>query len=60
MQSCHGVVSACALLVNDELWGFYSPRSVHQDDVRDAAARLQPYYAVPSGYMSLDMLPLTG
>ncbi|KAI0752015.1 hypothetical protein C8Q74DRAFT_1320276 [Fomes fomentarius] len=59
MQSCPGVVSACALLIDGELWGFYSPLDVPRSRVEDATTHIQPCYAVPSTFVALASLPLT-
>ncbi|KAI9000555.1 acetyl-CoA synthetase-like protein [Trametes punicea] len=60
MHSCTGITSACALLIDGELHGFYAPTSIPAPSVLEATLALQPCYAVPSTYIALDMLPLTG
>ncbi|KAH9840976.1 AMP-binding protein [Rhodofomes roseus] len=59
MRTCPGVDAACALLVDGELWGFFSPGDVSPGDVRAATARMQPKYAVPTKLKALDTIPLT-
>lgn len=59
VTSCEGVDSASVLLVNGELWGFYSPEHVSPREVREAVMKLQPPYAVPTHYKPLSRLPLT-
>ncbi|TBU25235.1 acetyl-CoA synthetase-like protein [Dichomitus squalens] len=60
MRSCAGITSACALLIDGELHGFYAPSSVSAAAVLEATMAIQPCYAVPSRYIALDALPLTG
>lgn len=61
ISQCAGVASSAALFDTDrkELWGFYSPSSVRESDVRAAVARVQPYYAVPRRFLGLETMPLT-
>ncbi|TBU22229.1 AMP-binding protein [Dichomitus squalens] len=59
MRSCAGIMSACALLIDGELHGFYAPSSVSAAAVLEATMAIQPCYAVPSKYIALDTLPLT-
>ncbi|KZT66961.1 amino acid adenylation domain-containing protein [Daedalea quercina L-15889] len=59
MRACPGVTSACAILVDNELWGIYAPIDVGWEHVRDATAKIQPYYAVPTRYKALGSFPLT-
>jgi hypothetical protein len=47
------------LLVGNELWGFISPSTIDLSLVRDATAKVQPYYAVPSQYLATDEFPMT-
>lgn len=61
ISQCSGVTASAALFVADrkELWGFYTPSSVRESDVRAAVARVQPYYAVPRCFLGLETMPLT-
>ncbi|PBK91593.1 AMP-binding protein [Armillaria gallica] len=59
MQSCPEVTGACALLVGDDLVGFYTPSEVAMDGVRDAVTRILPWYSVPTKFISIPSLPLT-
>ncbi|KAK0504664.1 AMP-binding protein [Armillaria luteobubalina] len=59
MQSCPEVTGACALLVGDDLVGFYTPSEVAMDGVRDAVTRILPWYSVPTKFISIASLPLT-
>ncbi|KAL0069768.1 hypothetical protein AAF712_003037 [Marasmius tenuissimus] len=59
MESTPGVKVAVALLVEGDLWGFVTPGSVEQADVTAAAAKIQPYYAVPSRILAMDEFPKT-
>lgn len=58
-QTCHGVVSAVALLIDSELWGFVTPVAVNTDAVAEATQKVQPYYAVPTRWATLPELPHT-
>ncbi|PPR06777.1 hypothetical protein CVT24_011277 [Panaeolus cyanescens] len=53
------VQAGVALLIDNELWGFYSPASVPKEEVKAAATKVQPYYAVPTHYLPLDKFPHT-
>ncbi len=59
MLSYPEVTSACAVLVGDSLFGFYTPPSVEVALVRDAVCRMLPRYSVPSKFIPLPSLPLT-
>lgn len=59
IRACPGVVSACALLIKQDIWAFYTPPHIAIEDVRIAIARTQPYYAVPTQYKALSSIPLT-
>lgn len=58
-QTCPGVKVAAALLIDGELWGFYTPDTVSVNDVKTAASRVQPYYAVPTQLVALPNFPHT-
>ncbi|KAF9475655.1 nonribosomal peptide synthetase 12 [Pholiota conissans] len=59
METCQGVQAAVALLVDGELWGFTTPADVGFDKIQAAAAKIQPYYAVPSKFLAMDAFPHT-
>jgi len=59
MQSCQDVHRATVLLIDSELWGFVTPSSVDTTIVREVVAKIQPYYAVPTHFLSLDNFPST-
>ncbi|PPQ69605.1 hypothetical protein CVT24_001361 [Panaeolus cyanescens] len=59
METHPAVQAAVALLIDGELWGFYTPSNVSSEDVKAAAAKVQPYYAVPTRYLQLDDFPHT-
>ncbi|KAK0212738.1 AMP-binding protein [Desarmillaria ectypa] len=59
MQSCPEVTGACALLVEGELVGFYTPSEVAMVGVRDVVSRILPWYSVPTKFISIPSLPLT-
>ncbi|CCM02055.1 uncharacterized protein FIBRA_04131 [Fibroporia radiculosa] len=59
IRACPGVVHACAVLIRDELWAFYTPIEVPADAVQDVVAQLLPKYSLPNRYKALAALPLT-
>ncbi|KAI5117922.1 hypothetical protein M0805_002001 [Coniferiporia weirii] len=59
METYPSVKAATALLINDTLWGFLTPEKVNIEEVKEAAAKIQPYYAVPTCFLSLSEFPLT-
>ncbi|KAI0070625.1 nonribosomal peptide synthetase 12 [Panus rudis PR-1116 ss-1] len=59
MESCPQVKVAVALLIDQELWGFVTPDTVKVEDVVAATQKVQPYYAVPTRFMTLSELPHT-
>lgn len=59
MRTHEPVREAVALLVGTELWGFVTPGTVDLACVREAAAKIQPYYAVPSQYLAMQEFPMT-
>ncbi|KAF9803794.1 hypothetical protein IEO21_09559 [Rhodonia placenta] len=59
IRVCPGVMTACALLVGQDLWAFYTPDHVSASKVRTTVETLQPCYAVPSKYHALASMPLT-
>ena len=54
-----GVKVATAILIDQELWGFFAPDSVSVEDVKAATSKVQPHYAVPTKFVSLDKFPET-
>lgn len=59
IHACPDVTTACALLVEQDLWAFYAPEHVSASQVRTAMMNVLPYYAVPSRYHALSSIPLT-
>ncbi|KZT42672.1 nonribosomal peptide synthetase 12 [Sistotremastrum suecicum HHB10207 ss-3] len=59
MQTCSAITGAVALLIGTELWGFVTPAEVEVELVKAATARVQPYYAVPTRYITLESFPHT-
>ncbi|CAA7261580.1 unnamed protein product [Cyclocybe aegerita] len=59
METCPGVKTAVALLIDGELWGFTTPSGVPTQDIQSAAAKIQPYYAVPTKLLHMDEFPHT-
>lgn len=58
-QTTPGVKVATALLIAGELWGFFAPSTVSVEAVKETTARVQPHYAVPTRYVSVDKFPET-
>ncbi|KAJ6559186.1 nonribosomal peptide synthetase 12 [Mycena vulgaris] len=59
METTSGINAAAALLINGELWGFFTPAGVSVDAVKQATAKIQPYYGVPTHILPLDSFPRT-
>ncbi|KAF5387183.1 hypothetical protein D9615_001581 [Tricholomella constricta] len=59
METTPGVKLAAAVLIEGELWGFFTPPSVEIHAVKASTSRVQPYYAVPSKYIPLTKFPVT-
>ncbi|KDN42885.1 hypothetical protein RSAG8_06411, partial [Rhizoctonia solani AG-8 WAC10335] len=59
LESADGVTTACALLIGKELVGFVYPETADIDKVKEACAKIQPYYARPSRYIKLETVPKT-
>ena len=47
------------MLIGTDLWGFVTPEHVDVEAIKAAAARIQPYYAVPTRWMTLSEFPRT-
>ncbi|KAG6832066.1 hypothetical protein H0H92_005488 [Tricholoma furcatifolium] len=59
MGTTPGIKLAAAILLEDNLWGFFVPPSVEIDDVKASTSRVQPYYGVPTKYIPLTEFPMT-
>ncbi|QRW18853.1 AMP binding enzyme [Rhizoctonia solani] len=59
LESADGVTTACALLIGKELVGFVYPETADIEKVKEACAKVQPYYARPSRYIKLETVPKT-
>ncbi|KAJ4488225.1 putative nonribosomal peptide synthetase [Lentinula aciculospora] len=59
MQTCEGISGAATLLVDSELWGFVTPSTVDTASVRETVSKIQPYYAVPTHFLALNIFPAT-
>lgn len=58
-QTCPAVHDAVALLIDGELWGFVTPVQADVKAVEEATKKVQPYYAVPTKWYTIDELPHT-
>lgn len=47
------------MVIGTELWGFVTPSTIDLSLVRNATAKVQPYYAVPRQYLAMDDFPIT-
>ena len=47
------------MVIGTELYGFVTPSTVDLSLVRNATAKVQPYYAVPRQYIAMDNFPIT-
>jgi hypothetical protein len=54
-----GVKVATAILIDQELWGFFAPDTASVEDVKAATSKVQPHYAVPTKFVGLDKFPET-
>lgn len=59
MESTPGVKVATAILIKGELWGFFAPTNISVDAVKEATAKVLPYYAVPTKYVQVEDFPKT-
>jgi NAD(P)H-flavin reductase len=59
METHPEVKVAVAILIEKELWGFVTPANVNTEEVKAAATKVQPYYAVPTHYLAMDSFPHT-
>ncbi|KAI8952021.1 acetyl-CoA synthetase-like protein [Xylaria longipes] len=60
VESVPSVVKACALVVNDKLWAFYSgPGRLDEDSMSEIVGKTMPYYAVPTQWLYISSIPLT-
>ncbi|KAF8158152.1 nonribosomal peptide synthetase 12 [Crassisporium funariophilum] len=59
METSPGVQAAVALLIDGELWGFTTPANVLSQEIQASAAKIQPYYAVPTKMLHLEAFPHT-
>jgi NAD(P)H-flavin reductase len=54
------VIKACALKIDEQLWGFYSaPSKIDECELRESAGNGQPFYAVPTVWVHLSAIKLT-
>ncbi|KAF8609148.1 nonribosomal peptide synthetase 12 [Ceratobasidium sp. AG-I] len=59
LEAANGVTTACALLIGKELVGFVYPDTAVISQVQEDCAKVQPYYARPSRYIKLEVVPKT-
>ncbi|KAI0866974.1 acetyl-CoA synthetase-like protein [Xylaria cubensis] len=60
VESVPSVIKACALVVNDKLWAFYSgPSQLDDDSMSQIVGKTMPYYAVPTKWLYIPSIPLT-
>ncbi|KAF5025312.1 hypothetical protein F66182_2597 [Fusarium sp. NRRL 66182] len=60
IEKVPAVIKACALKIENKLWGFYSAdAAVDEGELKTAVSMGQPFYAVPSVWKHLPALQLT-
>ncbi|KAI1335557.1 surfactin synthetase subunit 3 [Xylariaceae sp. FL0016] len=60
IESVPTVTKACALMIGESLWGFYSaPHQLSREDFEAVVNHKLPYYAVPTQWLFLQEVPLT-
>ncbi|KAI1167931.1 acetyl-CoA synthetase-like protein [Nemania serpens] len=60
VESVPSVTKACALVVNDKLWAFYSsPTQLDEDRMSQIVGETLPYYAIPTQWLYIASIPLT-
>ena len=50
---------ANAILIDQELWGFFSPANVSVEDIKAAMTHCLPSFAIPVEFLGLDKFPKT-
>ncbi|KAM0550248.1 hypothetical protein ACHAPJ_009097 [Fusarium lateritium] len=60
IETTPGVIKACALKIDDALWGFYSSHAkIDETELKRAISKSQPFYAIPTIWRHLPVLELT-
>ncbi|KAF9445393.1 nonribosomal peptide synthetase 12 [Macrolepiota fuliginosa MF-IS2] len=59
METFPGIHAATALLIDGELWGFVTPVVAKTEEIQAVVSKVQPYYAVPTRILHLDVFPKT-
>ncbi|KAI0535239.1 hypothetical protein GGR58DRAFT_515569 [Xylaria digitata] len=60
VESVPSVTKACALVVHDKLWAFYSgPDRLNEAEMSRIVGETLPYYAVPTQWMYIASIPFT-
>ncbi|EKM79191.1 hypothetical protein AGABI1DRAFT_74022 [Agaricus bisporus var. burnettii JB137-S8] len=59
IEAVPGILSATALLIEGELWGFVTPVVAKTEDIQAAVSKVQPYYATPTRILHLNEFPKT-
>ncbi|KAK5629811.1 hypothetical protein RRF57_005526 [Xylaria bambusicola] len=60
VEGVPSVTKACALVVHDKLWAFYSgPNRLNHDEMSRIVGKTLPYYSVPTEWLYLSSIPLT-
>lgn len=58
METAPGIIAASALKIGTQLVGFYTP-AIPALEVKAAAEKVLPYYAIPTRFYALEHFPLT-
>ncbi|KAJ4482061.1 nonribosomal peptide synthetase 12 [Lentinula aciculospora] len=59
LETSPSVKVAAALLIDSTLWGFVAPDTVDSKIILSDAAKIQPYYAVPTRLIAMKEFPKT-
>ncbi|KAI1310903.1 hypothetical protein F5Y03DRAFT_402583 [Xylaria venustula] len=60
VESVPSVTKACALVVHNKLWAFYSgPSHLNNDEMSRIVGNSLPYYAIPTEWLYIASIPLT-
>ncbi|KAI1180312.1 acetyl-CoA synthetase-like protein [Nemania sp. FL0916] len=60
VEGVPSVTKACALLIDSELWAFYSaPSQLDEVSMNKIVEKTLPYYAVPTQWLYISSIPLT-
>ncbi|KAI0409363.1 acetyl-CoA synthetase-like protein [Xylaria palmicola] len=60
VEEVPSVTKACALVIDDTLWAFYSgPSRLDENKMGKTVGKILPYYAVPTKWLYISVIPTT-